>query len=88
VNLVAMNLSTVMLCDTDAMIMLIDSTKTKDWHGLAWKLIEKLCTKFKPGDMIASAEQLEKLMKLTLKKGQDPEYLESKIASLETSYGC
>jgi len=38
--------------------------------------------------MIASAEQLEKLMKLTLKKNQDPEYLESKIASLETSYGC
>jgi hypothetical protein len=27
-------------------------------------------------------------MKLTLKKNQDPEYLESKIASLETSYGC
>ena len=27
-------------------------------------------------------------MKLTLKKGQDPEYLESKIASLKTSYGC
>jgi hypothetical protein len=78
-----------MLCDTDAMIMLIDSTKTKDWSdGLAWTLIEKFCTKFKPGDMIASAEQLEKLMKLTLKKGQDQEYLESKIASLKTSYGC
>ncbi len=29
-NLVAMNLLTVMLCDMDAMIMLIDSTKTKD----------------------------------------------------------
>ncbi len=88
-NLVAMNLLTVMLCDTDAMKMLIDSTKTKDWpNGLAWKLIEKLCTKFKPGDTIASAEQLEKLMKLKLKKNQDPEYLESKIASLETSYGC
>jgi hypothetical protein len=27
-NLVAMNLLTVMLCDTDAMIMLIDSAKT------------------------------------------------------------
>ena len=36
-NLVAMNLLTVMLCDTDALIMLIDSTKTKDWpDGLAW----------------------------------------------------
>jgi len=35
-----------------------------------------------------SAEQLEKLMKLTVKKNQDPEYLESKIASLETSHGC
>ncbi len=46
-----MNLLTVMLCDTDAMIMLIDSTKTKDWpNGLAWKLNEKLCTKFKPGE--------------------------------------
>jgi hypothetical protein len=30
-NLVAMNLLTVMLCDTDVMKMLIDSTKTKDW---------------------------------------------------------
>jgi hypothetical protein len=30
-NLVAMNLLTVMLCDTDVMIMLIDSAKTKDW---------------------------------------------------------
>jgi hypothetical protein len=77
------------LCDMDAMIMLIDSMKTKDWpNGLAWKLIEKLCIKFKPGDMIASAEQLEKLTKLTLKKGQDPEYLKRKIASLKTSYGC
>jgi hypothetical protein len=88
-NLVAMNLLTVMLCDTDAMIMLIDSTKTKDWpNGLVWKLIKKLCAKFKPGDTIASAEQLEKLMKLKLKKKQDLEYLESKIASLKTSYGC
>jgi hypothetical protein len=49
-----MNLLTVMLCDTDAMIMLIDSTQTKDRpDGLAWKLIEKLCTKFKLVDMIA-----------------------------------
>ena len=39
------------------------------WVGV--ELIEKLCTKFKPGDMIASAEQLEKLMKLTLKKNQE-----------------
>jgi len=31
VNLVAMNLLTVMLCDTDAMIMLIDFMKTRDW---------------------------------------------------------
>jgi hypothetical protein len=85
-NLVVTNLLTVMLCDMDAMIMLIDSTKTKDWpNGLAWKLIEKLCTKFKLGDTIAAAEQLEKLMKLTLKKNQDPEYLESKIVSLKTS---
>jgi len=30
----------------------------------------------------------EKLIKLKLKKNQDPDYLESKIASLETSYGC
>ena len=85
-NLVAMNVLTVKLCDTDAMIMLIDSKKTKDWpDGLAWKLIEKLCTMFKPGDMIASAELLENLMKLTLKMNQDPEYLESKIASIETN---
>ena len=78
-----------MLCATDAMFMLIDSTKMKDWpNGLTQKLIEKLCTKFKPGDMIESAEQWEKMMKLTLKKKQDPEYLECKIASLETSYGC
>ncbi len=47
-NLVAMNLLTVMLCDMDAMIMLIDSTRTKDCpNGLAWKLIEKLCMKFR-----------------------------------------
>ncbi len=89
-NLVAMNsLLTVMLCDTDVMIMLIDSTKTKDWPDvLTWKLIEKLCTKFKLGDMIASAEQLEKLIKLKLKKKQDLEYFKSKISSLKTSYGC
>jgi hypothetical protein len=88
-NLVAMNLLTVMLCDTDVMIMLIDFTKTADWpNGLAWKLIEKLCAKFKLSDMIASPEQLENLMKLKLKKKQDLEYLESKISSLETNYGC
>jgi hypothetical protein len=53
-NVVAMNLLTVMLLD--AMIMLIDSTKTADWpNGLAWKLIEKLCAKFKPDDRIALA---------------------------------
>jgi hypothetical protein len=89
VNVVAMNLLTVMLCDMDAMIMLIDSAKTEDWpDGLAWKLIEKLCAKLKPSDTIVSAEQLKKLMKLKLKKKQDPEYLESKIAPLETNYGC
>jgi hypothetical protein len=38
--------------------------------------------------MITSAEQLEKLMKLKLKKKQDLEYCESKMASLKTSYGC
>ena len=54
-NPLAMNLLTVMLCDMDAMIMFIDSTKTKDWpDGLAY------CKKFEPGDMIASAEQLKK----------------------------
>jgi hypothetical protein len=89
VNVVVMNLLTVMLSDVDAMIMLIDSTKTEDWpDGLAWKLIEKLRAKFKPSDTIASAEQLEKLMKIKLMKKQDPEYLESKIASLKTNYGC
>jgi hypothetical protein len=38
--------------------------------------------------MIVAAEQLEKLIKLKLTKKQDPEYLESKIASLKTSYWC
>ncbi len=86
VNVIVMNLLTVMLSDTDAMIMLIDSTKTEDWLvSLAWKLIKKLCAKIKLSDTIALAEQLEKLMKLTLKKKQDPEYLESKIASLKTN---
>jgi hypothetical protein len=56
-NAVAMNLLAVMLCDRDAMIILIDSTKTEDWpNGLAWKLIEKLCAKFKLSDTIVSAE--------------------------------
>jgi hypothetical protein len=90
-NVVAMNLLTAMLCDThtDEMIMLIDSTKTADWPDvLAWKLIKKLCAKYKPSDRIASAEQLEKLMKLKLKKKQEPEYLKSKIPSLKTNYGC
>ena len=89
VNLVVMNLLTVLLCDTDVVIMLIDSMKTRDWpNGLAWKLIEKLCTKFNLDDTIAAAEQLEKLMKLKLNKKQDPEYLESNIASLKNKYGC
>jgi hypothetical protein len=36
VNVIAMNLLTVILCDTDGMIMLIGSTKTEDWpNGLA-----------------------------------------------------
>ncbi len=75
-NNVAMNLLTVMLCDMDAITMLIDSTKTKDWpNGLGWELIKKLCAKFKLSGTIASAEQLVKLMKLTLKKKQDPGFL-------------
>ncbi len=46
-NVVVMNLLTVMLCDKDAMIMLIDSTNTEDWpNGVAWKLIDKLCAIF------------------------------------------
>ena len=41
--------------------------RLKDWlDGLAWKLIEKLCTKFKPGDMIASAEADETISKARL----------------------
>jgi hypothetical protein len=53
-NVVAINLLTGMLCDTNTMIMLINSTKTADWpDGLAWKLTKKLCAKFKPSDPIA-----------------------------------
>ncbi len=59
VNVVAMHQLTVKLCDTNRMIMLIDSTKTADWpNDLAWKLIKKLCVKFKSNDTIVSAEQL------------------------------
>ena len=83
-----MNLLTVMHCDTDAMIMLIDSTKIKDWPNvLAWKLIEKLCAKFKPVDTIASAEQLEKRMKSTLKKKQTGVSWKQTCIS-QTSFGC
>jgi hypothetical protein len=58
-----------MLFDTNAMIIFIDSMKTEDWpNGLAWIVIDRLSAKFKPSDTIASAEQLEKLMKFKLRK--------------------
>ena len=87
-NLHAMNIMTVMLSESDLMLMMVESSKSKDWpDGLACVLWEKLLRKFKPSDQIAAAEQTVKLYALTLGKDVDPTVLEEKIASLEAGYG-
>jgi hypothetical protein len=82
-NLHAMNIMTVMLSESDLMLMMIESSKSQDWpDGLAYVLWEKLLRKFKPSDQIAAAKQTVKLYALKLGKDMDPTVLEEKIASL------
>jgi hypothetical protein len=60
-NLHAMNIMTVMLSESNLMLMMVESSKSQDWpDGLAYILWEKLLRKFKPSDQIAAAKQTVK----------------------------
>lgn len=55
-NLHALNILTVMLSDSDVMLSMVESAKSKDWpDGLVHVLWEKLQKKFKSSDQIAKA---------------------------------
>jgi hypothetical protein len=87
-NLHAINLLTVMMTENDLIIMMIDSTKSKECpNGLAYVPWKKHLKKFKLSDQVAKAEQTVKLLSLKLKKGGDLSELELKIASIEAMYG-
>jgi hypothetical protein len=48
-NLHAMNIMTVMMSESDLMLLMVESSKSQDWpDGLAYVLWEKLLRKFKP----------------------------------------
>jgi hypothetical protein len=65
----------------------LEASKNDEWpSGLACDFWAKLEKKYKPSDTIAVAEQSSKLMKLKLKKDEDPEDLGDKIAALESEY--
>ena len=87
-NLHAMNIMTVMLSESDLMLMMVESSKSQNWpDGLVYILWEKLLRKFKPSDQIAAAKQTVRLYALKLGRDVDPTVLEEKIASLEARYG-
>ncbi len=87
-NLHAMNIMTVMLSESDLMLMMVESSKSQDWpDGLVYVLWEKLLRKLKLPNQIAAAEQTVKLYALKLGRDVDPTVLEEKIASLEARYG-
>ena len=72
-----------------ALMRVIEKMKMKsnEWpDGIACEVWEMMAEKFRPKDVLSRAEQKKKLMKLQLKKGEDPEKLADAIAELEINY--
>lgn len=87
-NALAMSYLTLAM-DSKQLLGKVEAVKSEDWpDGLACDLIKKLLEQYKQIDLLAVAEQQQKLMSFKLNKNQDPEELGDKIAALETAYSC
>lgn len=86
-NNLAMSYLTVAM-NSPSLLRIVQASKTSDFpDGLAYKVMDKLEKKYKPKDVMADAEQMEKLMKLEVGPRQDPDELGDQIAAIENEYG-
>ncbi len=87
-NALGMNIMTLAM-ETDQLMAKVSATYTDDFpSGLLCKLWKSLQEEYEPDDTIANAELLNDLMKLRLKKGEDPTILGENIAAIQSRYKC
>ena len=64
-------------------------SKSEEWPvGKAWKMWKSFHERFAPDDVTSEMSMENELMKLKLKKTEDPMNLDDKIAGVAVKYGC
>jgi hypothetical protein len=68
---------------------MINKAKTDEWSGgEAWMINAALINKYRPDDIIASAEARRRLNDVSMKKYDDPAVLFEQLAEIEVAYAC
>ena len=72
-----------------ALVNTIAMSKSEEWPvGKAWKVWKIFHERFAPDDATSEMSMENELMKLKLKKTEDPMDLDDKIAGVAVKYGC
>jgi hypothetical protein len=72
-----------------ALVNTIAMSKSEEWPvGKAWKVWKIFHERFAPDDATPEMSMENELMKLKLKKTEDPMDLDDKIAGVAVKYGC
>ena len=79
--------SFTMAFTTGALMDYVDHSKTDKYPGgIAYKIVNRLKKKYRPGDRIASVEAEKELMKLKMKSSEDPDDYFDRLAVLKNRY--
>ncbi len=71
----------------DKLLCMLEEVKTPKFPGgIAWQLSLDLMIKYQPNDTIGAVHQLNELMALKLKKGENPKKLGGRIAKIMNKY--
>ena len=71
----------------DELLCMLEEVKTPRFPGgIAWQLLLDLMDKYQPNDTIGAVHQLNELMALKLKKGENPKKLGERIAKIMNKY--
>ena len=85
-NLIAVHFLTLSF-EEEEHLDFIEDARTDDWpSGLACKIWKNLENEFRPSDVLTEAELTEKLMGMTLPKGEDPRKPGKRIAIIQSRF--
>ena len=72
-----------------SLVNAIAMSKTIEWPvGKAWKVWKEFHDRFEPDDAISGMTMEDELMKIRIKKTEDPKVLTDRIAAIAVRYGC